>query len=147
MNGIRTGFGRDVNCAGRSQVLRKIERGLAELKFINRAGGNVGSCRTHSFIADIHAIDVDARGASETSAERNRRITRFRRIEILTILNLYAGLELSEIEEVAAIDRQILNLGRGQNTLHGSLLRVYLHRSSSDLNNLAFLTKLQSGVG
>ena len=33
-------------------------RGLAELKFINRAGGNVGSRRTDSFVADIDAIYI-----------------------------------------------------------------------------------------
>src|SRR5208282_2927331 len=108
--GVRARFRGHVDRARGSQVVGKIERRLRQRKFLDGAGRNVFRRRAYGLIADVDSIDVDARRAAEAPAKRDRGISDFGRIEILTVLNLYAGFKLGEIEEVASIDREVFNL-------------------------------------
>ena len=110
MEGVRARFGGHVHCAGRRQIGGNIETGLADLEFVDRAGWYVGGRGAHGFVADINAVNVDAGGAAEAAAERDRRVASLGRVKVLTVLNLNAGLELREVEEVAPVDRQVRNL-------------------------------------
>ncbi len=127
---VRAGLRGDVYRSGRSHILREIQGGLADLEFVDRAGRNVRGGRAHSLVADVHAIHVDARRAAEAAAERNRGVTAFGGIEVLSVLNLDAGFELREIKEVASIDRKVLDLRGGEHALHRGLLGVHLHQSN-----------------
>ena len=66
---VRTRLGGDIHGTGGSQFSREIERGLLNLKFLNRAFRNVLRGRAYGFIADVEAVDFNARGPSEASAE------------------------------------------------------------------------------
>src|SRR6478736_3831553 len=85
-------------------------------------------------------------GPAETSAVGDGRKTRFRGIEVLSVLNLHARLELRQIEEVAPVHGKIFNLLRVQYALYGRLLGIHLHRSGLHLHHLAFLSNLQLGI-
>ena len=50
---------------------------------------------------------------------------------------------MRQVQKVAAIDGQILNLFRTQYTLHCGLFRVHLHRRALHFNNLAFQPDFQ----
>ena len=68
---------------------------------------------------------------------------RLGRIEALSVLNLHSRLKLRQVQKVAPIDRQILNLFRTQYSLHCGLFRVHLHGRALHLNNLAFQSDFQ----
>src|SRR5208337_179586 len=89
---------------------------------------------------------LDAGRAAEASAKGNGLVADLGRIEVASILNLHARLKLRQIEEVAAIDRQILDLGCGQNALHRRLLRVYASRSGLDRDRRGLRANLQLEV-
>ena len=65
---ISTCFCRHVDCTGRRQLRRKIERRLADLEFRDGTRWNVHRRRTHCFIRDVEAINLDTSRASLTSA-------------------------------------------------------------------------------
>ena len=111
----------------RREILRQIQRGLRDLEFIDCARRNVRRGSAHGLVADVDAVHVNTRGPSEAAAERDRRIPGFRGIEVLSILDLYARLELSQIKEVAPVHRQILDLSGRKYTLHRCLFGVHLH--------------------
>src|SRR5580692_11854292 len=110
MEGVASGFCGDVYGARRSQLGGHVQTRLADLKFLDGARGNVGRGRSHSFIGNVHAINLDAGGAAEAASERDRRVTGFGGVEVLTILNLHARLKLGQIKEVATIYRQVGDL-------------------------------------
>src|ERR1700722_481053 len=64
---VSPGLGGHVDRARRGQILGKVERRLAQLELVNRAGRDVGCCRTHGLVADINAVHVDAGGSAETT--------------------------------------------------------------------------------
>ena len=113
-----------VNGASRGQLGGEIETGLANLEFTNGNLRNVLRGGADGFVADVHAVHLNASGAAEVARERDGRETVFCGIEVGAILNLYAGLELREVEEVAAIDRQRFDLLTGEHTLNGGLFFV-----------------------
>ncbi len=118
-----------------------------KLEFINGAGRNVSSGGADGLVADVNSVHVNAGGSAETAAERNRRVTGLGGIEILTVLNLHAGFKLRQIQEVAAVHRQVRNLIRVQDALHLSLLGVDCDRAGLHFNDLALLAKLQLDIG
>ena len=140
---VRAGLRGNVHRAGRGEVVRKIQAGLSELKFGDRAGRNARGGGADVFIADVHSIHRDSRAAAESPAERNRGKPSLRRIEVAAILNLDARLELREIEEVASIHRQILNLLSGQAARHLSLVRIDAHSLAAHFNNCAGSAELE----
>ena len=101
-------------------------------------GGGTTLEQTHF----VHAINFNTRRAAETATERNRRIARFRGIEILAVLNLHARLKLGQIKEVAAVYRQVLNLVLRDDALHGRLLGVHRNCAGLNLNHLTGLANL-----
>ena len=96
--------------------------------------------RTDSLIADIDTVERDASSAAITSPERYGRKTVLRRIEIASVLNLHAGLELRQIKKVASIKRKVLNLLCSQNSLDRRLLGVYRDTRRLHFNDLRFLS-------
>ena len=135
-----------VHRARRSQIVGKIQLGLADLELRDRAGRYVLGCGSNGLIADVDAINFDARAASETSTERNGGIADLGRIEVRTVLDLHAWFELRQIQEVPAIHRKILDLLPSQNTLHARLFGIYFHGAGLYLDDLAFLANPQRGV-
>ena len=92
----------------------EIERRLADLEFLNGALRNVLSGGADGLVAGIDAINLDAGGATETATEGDRGESFLGGIDVAAVLDLNAGLELGEIEEVAAVDGKVLDLhGRG----------------------------------
>ena len=67
-------------------------------------------CGADGFIGNIDTVHFNAGGAAKASAKGDGREAVLGGIEIAAVLNLHAGLKLGKIEEVAAVDRQILNL-------------------------------------
>ena len=94
------------------------------------------------FIADVQAVDFNAGGAPEAAAEGDGRKTVLGGIEVAAILDLHAGFELGEIEEVAAVDGKVLDLLRGQDSLHGGLFGVHLNFGSLDFDHLTCSVQL-----
>src|SRR5579872_3121813 len=72
VEGIASRFRGHVYSARRSQLCRHVETRLADLKFLNGAGRDIGGGRTYGFIGNVHAIYLDACGASETAAKGDR---------------------------------------------------------------------------
>src|SRR5262249_32248283 len=97
-----------------SDVIRKVQRRLAQLELLQRAIGNVGRRGANRFVADIHAVHVDARSTAEAPSEGNRGIANFGGIKVLTVLNLDARLQLRQVQEVAPIDWEVFDLLRRQ---------------------------------
>src|SRR5579872_5729057 len=146
VEGIASRFRGHVYSARRSQLRGHIQTRLANLKFLNGAGRDIGGGGTYGFVRDVDAVNLDACGASETSAKGDRRVAGLGGVKVLAVLNLNAGLELGEIKEVAAIHWQVRNLIFGDHTLHGRLLRVHRYGVGLDFDDLTRLAKLQSGV-
>src|SRR5579864_915316 len=140
---VRAGLRGHVHRAGRGEVIRKIQAGLCELKFGDRAGRNACGGRRIVFIAHVHSIHCDSRAAAEAAPERNRRKSGLGRIEVAAVLNLDARLELCEIEEVASIHRQIFNLLGGQASRHLSLIRIDGHSLAAYFHNRAGSAELE----
>ena len=92
MEGVASGFSGHVHRTRRSQLCGHVQTRLADLKFLNGARRDIGGSRTYSFIGDVHAINLDACGSSETAAEGDGRVARFGGVKILAVLNLDAGL-------------------------------------------------------
>ena len=63
---------------------------------------------TH-LIRDVEPIHGDAGGAALLAAQRQAGDLAFGRIDIPAILHLHAGFKLSEVEEIAPIQRQVAN--------------------------------------
>src|SRR5215475_9398777 len=61
--------GNDVHRSGGSKLGRDVQTGLADLKLIDRARRNILRGGPHRFIADINAIDFNARRAPKASAK------------------------------------------------------------------------------
>jgi hypothetical protein len=102
--------------------------------------------RADGFIADIDSVHFNASGPAESAAERDRRKTVFGRVEGSSILNLHSRLQLGEIEKVAAIDRQILNLLAGKDALHRGLFRIDRHFVGLYFHYLCALTQCEPGI-
>jgi hypothetical protein len=118
VHGVGARFRNNVHGTGGSQLGRQIQSRLAQLKFIDRARGDV--LRRRSTVSSLISIPSSAMRAVRpiAAAKRNRRKTILSRIEVATVLNLHARLKLREIEKVAATERQGFDLLTGQNTLH-----------------------------
>src|SRR5579862_2182067 len=140
---VRAGLRGYVDRAGRGEVVRKIQAGLSELKFGDRAGRNARGSGADVFIADVHSIHRDSRAAAESASERNRRKPSLGGIEVAAILDLDARLELCEIEEVASIHRQIFNLLSGQASRHLGLIRIDGHSLAAYFHNCAGSAELE----
>ncbi len=97
---------------------------MAHLKFFDGVDRNVLRSRTNSLVADIQAIDLDTRRAAESSTKGDRREALFRGIEVAAVLDLHAGFELSEVQEIAAVDGQILDLLLRHYALDRGLFRI-----------------------
>ena len=101
-----------------------------------RGGANV-------FVANIDTVNLDASGPSESATERNGRETVFRGIESSAVLDLNSRLKLRQVEEVAPIDRKVLDLLGREHTLDRGLFRVYAQCRAFDLNHFGRLSKRQ----
>src|SRR5271166_4870267 len=138
---VAAGSGDYIHRARGSQIVREIEVRLAELKFLDAAGRNVSSSRSDRFIGDVDAVHRNARRAPEASAEGNGRIADLGRIEVGAVLNLHARLELCEVQEVAPVDGQIVDLLGADHALHNRLLRVDADRAACDFYHFGGRTK------
>ena len=67
-------------------------------------------------------------------------------IEVGAVLDLHPGLKLRQVEEVAAVDRQILDLTGGQHALHRGLLGIDADRRGFHADRGGFRADLQLEV-
>src|SRR5580704_13057388 len=103
----------------RSQLGGKIHAGLAELKLLDSTCRNVRSRGAEMLVRDVDAVHLNAGRTAETAAKRDRRIPVLEtKTKTGGVLNLDARLQLCQIQEVAAVDWQVLNLLLIQDTLH-----------------------------
>ena len=103
-------------------------------------------CGSYCFVADVNPVHFDSRTASKSASEGNGRIAYLGRVEIRAILDLHSWLELRQIKEVPAVDRQILDLLAAQYSLDARLLGVYLLGASLYFDHLVFLADLKRGI-
>src|ERR1700674_2899280 len=122
MNGIGSRTRGHIDRSGSRQFRRKIHARLAQLEFLDAAGGDVRSGRAEYLVRDVDAINFDPSRAAETATEGDGRIAVL--AEIRSILNLDARFQLRQIQKIAAIDWQVINLVGVQDTLHGRLFRI-----------------------
>src|SRR5262245_12400748 len=106
---IAAGASDDVDRAARSQVRARIERRTADLELLNRFVGNVRRCGADVLISDVYAIHLDARRTPHAPADGDAGELVLGRVEIATVAHLHARLELRQVEEVAPVERQILD--------------------------------------
>jgi len=97
---VGTVTGDDVDGAGGSELCREVERGLADLEFLNGAGRDVLRGGTHGFVGDVHAVHFDTGRATEAAAEGDGGEPILGWVEVAAVLNLDAGFELSEVKEL-----------------------------------------------
>src|SRR5579863_70928 len=135
-----------VDRSGRSELGGKIERRLLDLKFLDRARRNVLRGCAHGFVADVEPVHFDAGGASETPAKRNGRKTVLGGVEVPAVLDLDSRLQLGEVKKVSSVDRQVLDLLGGKNSLHGGLLGIDCDFGALNFDDLRCLPHLQLDV-
>src|SRR5213078_2021642 len=63
------------------------------------------------------------------------------RIEVAPVLDLYSWLQLSCIQKISTIDRQLINLLRGDDSLHCGLFGVDTNFGRAHFDHLRFLSK------
>src|SRR5580658_1161263 len=143
---VGSGLGDHVDRARRSQFIRKIKAGLCQLEFGNGAGRDALCRCADVFVAHIHAVNFDARRAAKPAAERDRGKSGLGGVEVSAVLNLHAGLELGEVQEVPPVDGQVIDLFRIYDTLNLSLLGVDEHRARGNLNDGGLRAESQSDV-
>ena len=119
---------------------------MCNLKFGYCALRNALGGRSDCFVAHVHAVNLDSRRAAVAATKRHRGKSRFRRVEVTTILNLHAGFKLSEVQEVPAVNRQIFNLLLCYNALHFSLLGIYEHSPRRHFHNRICRSKFQLDI-
>src|SRR5260370_29297476 len=102
------------------------------MKFVDGVDRNILRGRTNRLVTDIQAIDLNTRRAAKSSAKGDRRKALFGRIEVAAVLNLHSGFELSEVQEIAAVDGQVLNLLLRNHALNRGLFRI--QRDGGTLN-------------
>src|SRR5260370_32229337 len=79
----------------------------------------------NGLVANVQTIHFDTGRAAEPPAKGDRRETLFGGIEVAAVLDLHAGLELSQIQEITAVDGQILNLFLRPYALDRGLFRIH----------------------
>ncbi len=99
------------------------------MKFLNGGLGDVLGRGAHILVGDIQTVEFDAGGAAVAATERDGFKAVLGGVEIGSVLDLYSGLELRQIKEVSAVDRQIGNLLLGQNSGNLGGLRIDLDRA------------------
>src|SRR6266576_2299251 len=104
MQGVGSRLGVDAHGPGRSQLSGEVERRLLQRVLLDRPHWNVLGCGADVLVADVNTVDLDACGPAEAAAEGHGRESVLRGIEGSAILNLDAGLQLGEIEEVTPVD-------------------------------------------
>src|SRR3989442_11387725 len=95
--------------ARRGQLCRKVVARLGQLELLDGARRNVHRSRTGYLIRNVDAVHLDSSRAAETPAKGDGGIAVFT-AEIRPVLDLNARFQLRQIEEIAAVDRQALNL-------------------------------------
>src|SRR5580704_12844689 len=98
-------------------------------------------------VRDVDAVYLNAGRTTETAAKRDRRIPVLEtKTKTGGVLNLDARLQLCQIQEVAAVDWQVLNLLLIQDTLHRGLLRVHPRDGVCYLDNRLLWSDRQSDI-
>src|SRR2546428_7206922 len=100
---IGSALRRYVDGAGRGQLGGEIKLGLAYLKFLNSALRDILGRGANRFIAHIHAIQLDARGAPETATHGNPDKAGLGGMKITAVLDLNPGFKLCQFQEVAPV--------------------------------------------
>ena len=146
---VGSGFRGHIHRTGRGEFARHIQAGLADLKLLNRAGRNVGGSGSNGLVRDVYTIYFNTSRTPESATKRDRRVASLGGIEVLAILNLYAGLELRQVKEISSIHRQVFNLAGRQNSLNRRLFGIDLKLVGLNFNHGAFLAdfKLDAAIG
>ncbi len=146
MDGVGARLGRHVHHARGTQIVGQIHGRLRDLKFLNGARRNVAGGRAYGLVGNVGAVHLDAGRTSEAPADGDRLIADLGGIEVGAVLDLHAGFELGEIQEVAPVDRQALNLVGRQHAFHRCGLGVHGDRAGLDVHRGRFGADLQLEV-
>jgi hypothetical protein len=76
---------------------------------------------------DIDSVHGNPLCPAKPATKGNRSKAILGRVEAVAVLNLYAGLQLSQIQEVPSVQGELLNLLPVKNTLYGCLHCIHLH--------------------
>jgi hypothetical protein len=136
----------DVHGAGGSEFGGQVQAGLADLKFLDGADGNILRGRSDRLVGNVEPVDFYARGAAKSPAEGDRGKTLLGGIEISAVLNLYAGFELRQVQEISPVNRQVFDLRAGNDSLDGGLVGVHGYRGTLDGDNGSFGADLQRDI-
>src|ERR1019366_1427967 len=137
MNGIGSRTRGHIDRSGSRQFRRKIHARLAKLEFLDAAGGDVRSGRAEYLVRDVDAINFNPSSAAETATEGDGGIAVL--TEVRSVLDLDARLQLCQVQEIAPIDWQVINLVGIQDALHARLFRVDPHGGALHIDNLILL--------
>jgi len=82
----------------------------------------------------IDSVEGNACLAALASGDRDSGVTRLRRIEGLAVLDLDARLKGRQLEIIASVERQLIDLARSDDTAHGDLFGVHLNGTGANLD-------------
>ena len=128
--------GRDQHLAGGCDFARDVLSGAVQLELVDRALRDVEDGRADRLVGDVLPVQKDAGGAAGDAANRDGRISGLGWVERLPALQDHSGLDLGQIEEIAPIYRQVLDLLRGNNVAYTCLICVELYGTRINLNGL-----------
>ena len=124
----------DVDCAEGRDAGRQVEVGRRDLELLHDFLGEVLARATLHRIADVPAVDGD-RGARRRCAE-NRHVEL--RVELGRIPNDHgdAGLQRREVQEAAAVERQVFDLLPAHDPLDSVRLEIHERGNAGDRQGL-----------
>ena len=146
VDGIGAAAADNVDRSGRGDGGGDVQVRLRNLKLLDRVLGDVLGSGADVLIGDIQTVERDARRTAEAAAEGDGEEAVLGGVEVGAVLDLHARLELGEIEEVAPVDGQRLNLFLGQHAGDLGLLSVDTDGIGGDFHALGSAAHAQLDI-
>src|SRR5580698_337453 len=137
VDGVGAAAGGDEDLAGGSDVTGDVLCGTVELELVDGALRDVEDCRADGLVGDVLTIEKNSGGTAGDAGDGDGRVAGLGGIEALTGLEDDTGLDLREVEEVAAVHREAANLLAGDDVRDAGLVGVDLNGAGVDLDGLA----------
>lgn len=138
---VAPALGDDVDGAGGAQPGGGIRGRDRDLELLDAVLRDVDGGGADVLVDGIHTVDRDPRLAPVAAAYRDPRVAALGRIEGAPLLDLHAGLELGQLQVVAAVEGQLVDLAkadhaadRGLGGVDGNGLGGHLHALAASLH-------------
>src|SRR5437867_9054304 len=140
---VASALGHDVDGPTAGQTCGNIRGGAANLILLNGIRGNVLRHGAEVFVGDVQTVHRHTRGDARLARHAQHRVGALSGCRV----DLYAGFELAEVEEVAAVEWQLSKQLLGDNPFERRLLEIHAYRVGLHSDCLTDITDLQPHVG